>query len=78
MQLQRSSDLEGSDPIQFTYQPEDPGISFIRQLSRFEKLFRVFIDSGNKILTLEHLKMLVLPQEYLASRVNFYQNVSRE
>jgi len=25
MQLQRNSDLEGSDPIQFTYQPEDPG-----------------------------------------------------
>ena len=26
MQLQRSSDAEGSDPIQFTYQPEDPGL----------------------------------------------------
>jgi hypothetical protein len=26
MQIQRSSDLEGSDPIAFTYQPEDPGI----------------------------------------------------
>lgn len=26
MQLQRNSDLEGSDPIQFTYQPEDPGM----------------------------------------------------
>ena len=26
MQLQRSSDLEGSEPIQFTYQPEDPGM----------------------------------------------------
>ena len=25
MQLQRSSDLEGSETIVFTYQPEDPG-----------------------------------------------------
>jgi len=25
MQLQRTSDGEGSDPIRFTYQPEDPG-----------------------------------------------------
>ena len=25
MQLQRSSDLEGSETILFTYQPEDPG-----------------------------------------------------
>jgi hypothetical protein len=28
MQLFRPSDAEGSEPIQFTYMPEDPGIFF--------------------------------------------------
>ncbi|WAR19259.1 DORS-like protein [Mya arenaria] len=57
MQLQRSSDLEGSDPIKFTYQPEDPDPDRIMEKRKRKAANLNFLESGgSQVVTQETLK----------------------
>lgn len=71
MQLQRSSDLEGSDPIQFTYQPEDPDPDRILEKRKRKSAALNFLntDSGGQGISQEALKQrLKLKATRTASR----------
>ncbi|XP_052276378.1 putative transcription factor p65 homolog isoform X2 [Dreissena polymorpha] len=69
MQLQRSSDLEGSDPIRFTYQPEDPDPDRIAEKrKRKANNLAIFTSSGDSgPVTQEQLKQRL---KLKATRVN--------
>lgn len=58
MQLQRSSDLEGSDPIAFTYQPEDPDPDRILEKRKRKAANLNFLQdpSGSSPINQEQLK----------------------
>lgn len=57
MQLQRTSDLEGSDPIQFTYQPEDPDPDRILEKRKRKAASLNFLtDQGTGNISQEQLK----------------------
>lgn len=78
MQIQRSSDLEGSDPIAFTYQPEDPDPDRILEKRKRKAATLNFLTTpgGDSQINQETLKQrLKLKATRTGNRVK-HENVS--